>query len=298
MYRHGATADSTTVGASDEGIERRTAAGRQEAARHAYRQSIATGRPLTGVALGRMFGLSARWGSERTAEVRTELAAALPANSRQGVPRRPPPADRQQARGRPQGIKQPPPSGNNGNRVSNARGNGVPNGSNGNGAYREQVPTGHGVGTAARPTTDVASTATPAAAAGAGTRSATSQARARGRQRLGWQDRLIIGVVAVVTALASYGHMYEVALLAGEPLWIARAWPITVDGLVLVALRRGDQGRAWLALGLAVSVAANVLAKYPEVVETVAPLISAFPPVALYGIHRLVHAHAPEEETT
>jgi hypothetical protein len=98
-------------------------------------------------------------------------------------------------------------------------------------------------------------------------------------------------VVAVVTALASYGHMYEVALLAGEPLWIARAWPITVDGLVLVALRRGDQGRAWLALGLAVSVAANVLAKYPEVVETVAPLISAFPPVALYGIHRLVHAH-------
>jgi hypothetical protein len=38
--------------------------------------------------------------------------------------------------------------------------------------------------------------------------------------------------------------------MAGEPLWLARAFPVTVDGLVLAALRRGPQGRWWLRLGV------------------------------------------------
>ena len=95
-----------------------------------------------------------------------------------------------------------------------------------------------------------------------------------------------------MAAAASYGHMYEVASLAGEPTWIARAWPITVDGLALAALRRGEQGRPWLILGLAVSVAANVVAQYPELAVAAAPAISAFPPLALYGTHRLLHTKA------
>jgi hypothetical protein len=49
-----------------------------------------------------------------------------------------------------------------------------------------------------------------------------------------------------------------VAVLAGEPLWLARAFPLTVDGLAVAALRRGDAGRRLLALALAASVAANV----------------------------------------
>jgi hypothetical protein len=95
--------------------------------------------------------------------------------------------------------------------------------------------------------------------------------------------------VALVAAAASYGHMLEVALMAGEHPWIAKAFPITVDGLVLAAIRRGEDGRGWLALGAAVSVAANVLAQFPEAAATVGPVVSAWPPLALYGTHRLLH---------
>lgn len=105
-----------------------------------------------------------------------------------------------------------------------------------------------------------------------------------------WVDSLIILAVAGVAAVASYGHMLEVAIWAGEPLWIARAFPITVDGLVLAALRRGRPGRWWLALGVAVSVAANMLSRYPDLAATAGPVISAWPPLALFGTHRLLHA--------
>jgi hypothetical protein len=109
-----------------------------------------------------------------------------------------------------------------------------------------------------------------------------------------WLDLAIILLVASVAAVASYGHMLHVALVAGEPLLIARAFPITVDGLVLAALRCGDRGRHWLRLGIAVSVAANVLAQFPEVAASAGPVISAWPPVALYGTHRLVKSRRTE----
>lgn len=108
-------------------------------------------------------------------------------------------------------------------------------------------------------------------------------------ERHGWLDTAITLVVAAVAAAASYGHMAHVATLAGEPLWLARAFPITVDGLVLAAIRRGESGRWWLVLGLVVSVGANVLAQYPATVEQLAPAIAAWPPIALYGTHRLLH---------
>jgi len=104
-----------------------------------------------------------------------------------------------------------------------------------------------------------------------------------------WLDSGVVLVVALIAAIASYSHMYAVALVAGEPLWVARAIPLTVDGLVLAALRRGGPGRPWLLLGLAASVAGNVLSHYPAAVVTVAPGISAWPAVALYGCHCLVN---------
>jgi hypothetical protein len=105
-----------------------------------------------------------------------------------------------------------------------------------------------------------------------------------------WLNTLITLVVALVAAAASYGHMLEVASLAGEPLWLARAFPITVDGLVLAAIRRGDEGRRWLALGAAVSIAANVLAQFPDQAAAAGPIVSAWPPLALYGTHHLVQS--------
>ena len=117
----------------------------------------------------------------------------------------------------------------------------------------------------------------------------TVTASVSAEDRRQWQDSLITLTVAVVAAAASYGHMFEVALLAGEPMWIARAFPITVDGLVLASLRRGPQGRWWLRLGVAVSVAANVLSRYPDLAHEAGPIVSAWPPLALYGTHRLLH---------
>lgn len=104
-----------------------------------------------------------------------------------------------------------------------------------------------------------------------------------------WFDTLITLAVALVAAAASYGHMLEVASLAGEHLWLARAFPITVDGLVLAAIRRGEQGRHWLALGAAISIAANILAQYPDQATAAGLIISAWPPLALYGTHHLLH---------
>jgi hypothetical protein len=104
-----------------------------------------------------------------------------------------------------------------------------------------------------------------------------------------WQDTLTTLVVALVAAAASYGHMHNVALMAGESDWIAKAWPITVDGLAFAALRRGRSGRTWLGLSLAISIAANVIAQFPELAEMAGPVVAAWPPVALYGTHRLLH---------
>jgi hypothetical protein len=113
-----------------------------------------------------------------------------------------------------------------------------------------------------------------------------------------WQDSAITLVVALVAAAASYGHLLDVALMAGEPVWIARLFPVTVDGLVLAALRRGGAGRRWLALGVAVSVAANVLAQFPDVAATAGPVVSAWPPLALYGTHRLLYRPPDHEHAT
>jgi hypothetical protein len=104
-----------------------------------------------------------------------------------------------------------------------------------------------------------------------------------------WADTAVVLVVALVAAAASYGHMLHVALLAGEPLWLARAFPLMVDGLAVAALRRGEAGRGWLALALAVSVAANVGAQFPDHAAAAGPLVSAWPPLALFGTHRLLH---------
>lgn len=138
----------------------------------------------------------------------------------------------------------------------------------------------HPAATAPEPAAVVAPTAPIAA---------TPAAPVAVRQPRHWADTTTVLVVAVVAAAASYGHMLEVASMAGEPLWLARAFPITVDGLAVAALRRGDEGRRWLALALVVSVAGNVLAQFPEAAATAGPVVSAWPPLALYGTHRLLH---------
>jgi hypothetical protein len=61
-----------------------------------------------------------------------------------------------------------------------------------------------------------------------------------------WADTAVVLIVALVAAAASYGHMLHVAVPAGKPLWPARAFALTVDGLAVAALRRGTRaGDGW-----------------------------------------------------
>jgi hypothetical protein len=107
-----------------------------------------------------------------------------------------------------------------------------------------------------------------------------------GAQRL---DTLVVAIVALVAAAASYQHQRTLAALAGEGS-LAWALPISVDGMMLATgrsiLRRRRAGipapfLSWLgfALGFVASVAANVAAAHPSVVGR---LIAAWPPVALF----------------
>ena len=54
----------------------------------------------------------------------------------------------------------------------------------------------------------------------------------------GWSGRLQLGGaagVALVAAVASFSHMHSVALAAGESELVAWLFPLTVDGLAIVA---------------------------------------------------------------
>ena len=97
-----------------------------------------------------------------------------------------------------------------------------------------------------------------------------------------------VAAVAVVAAAASYSHMHDLAVKAGEGD-MARVLPLSVDGLVVAATmtllsarRAGRRAGAlpWTALflGLGASLAANVAAAEPTVVGR---LVAAWPPVAL-----------------
>jgi hypothetical protein len=114
-------------------------------------------------------------------------------------------------------------------------------------------------------------------------------------------DTLIVAVVAVVTAAASYQHQRTLAALAGEG-WLAWALPVSVDGMMLATgraiLRRRRAGLpapflSWFGftLGLVASVAANVAAADPT---PVGRLIAAWPPVALLIAYETLAADLPD----
>jgi Protein of unknown function (DUF2637) len=109
-------------------------------------------------------------------------------------------------------------------------------------------------------------------------------------------DRVIAGaagatvvVLAGVAGALSYSHMAELARLHGEVGWRSHAFPISVDGieivasLVLLAHRRSGSRAGWLpwaalATGTAASVAANVAVGASD---PVGRLVAGWPAVAL-----------------
>lgn len=108
-------------------------------------------------------------------------------------------------------------------------------------------------------------------------------------------NRWVAWPVAATVALLSASHIIDLALAAGHG-W--RAWlsPVALDGLAVAALLAWSAGRHRVvaALGITVgvvgSVAANVLAVRPELVDMddVSAVLAAFPPVALAVVVHLV----------
>jgi uncharacterized protein DUF2637 len=109
-------------------------------------------------------------------------------------------------------------------------------------------------------------------------------------------DRVIVGAAgATVVGLAgvagaiSYSHMAELARIHGEVGWRSHAFPVSVDGievvasLVLLAHRRAGTRAGWLpwaalVAGTAASVAANVAVGASD---PVGRLVAGWPAVAL-----------------
>lgn len=126
-----------------------------------------------------------------------------------------------------------------------------------------------------------------------------------------WAAAAAVTVVAAIAAVASYSHAYELVVTHGERGALARALPITVDGLIVTAglvivdcarQRRPAPLLAWVLLG--VGIAATVLANVAHGVANgpVGAAVSAWPAVVAVGVFelamRLVRGARPAEEPT
>jgi len=117
-----------------------------------------------------------------------------------------------------------------------------------------------------------------------------------------WLRRASAALVAGVAAYASYEHQRRFALAGGADPVGARLWPLSVDGLVLLAtdglLRANNQtsrrrrSALWAAFGfgIAVSLAANIAAAPSLQWHSI--LVTGWPPVALLLAVELL-AHRP-----
>ncbi|MCT9083108.1 DUF2637 domain-containing protein [Streptomyces fulvoviolaceus] len=121
-----------------------------------------------------------------------------------------------------------------------------------------------------------------------------------------WVRRGCALVVASVAGYASYVHQREFALQGGADAVSATLWPLSVDGLLLLATvgllnsspNAGRRARTavWLAflLGIAVSLAANVAAAPALAWRPM--LVAGWPPVALLlSVELLVHRPVSRE---
>lgn len=50
-----------------------------------------------------------------------------------------------------------------------------------------------------------------------------------------WTTIVAVLMLAVIAAVVSYSHMYELALRHGEPEWRAALFPLSVDGMIVAS---------------------------------------------------------------
>src|SRR5580658_1410712 len=112
-----------------------------------------------------------------------------------------------------------------------------------------------------------------------------------------WSTALVVLAAAVVAAVASYEHAYDLVRAHGETGWTARMVPLTVDGLIyassmvmLDSARRKTPvpalARWLLGLGIAATLAANVAHGLGH--GLIGAAVAAWPAVALVGSYELL----------
>lgn len=112
-----------------------------------------------------------------------------------------------------------------------------------------------------------------------------------------WSTGAAVIGVAVVAAVVSYEHSYDLVRAHGETGWTAHLIPLTVDGLIwassmvtLDSARRGVRvpalARWLLGLGIAATLAANVAHGLGH--GPIGAAVAAWPAVALVGSYELL----------
>jgi hypothetical protein len=140
---------------------------------------------------------------------------------------------------------------------------------------------------------------------------ASNNSRERGCGRVDWDvwvRRSCALIVAAVAAYGSYEHQRAFALRGGADATSAALWPLSVDGLLVLATvgllkstgqtSRRTRWAVWSAfgLGIAVSLAANIAAA--PVLAWQPVLVAGWPPVALLlAVELLTHRSNRREST-
>ncbi len=118
-----------------------------------------------------------------------------------------------------------------------------------------------------------------------------------GDKAIRWSTVGAVSVVAIVAGFVSYRHALQVVTVHGESGLIAKAYPLTIDGLIyaasmvlLNAARRGldrpPLAYAALGLGIAATLAANVAAGLAY--GPVGAIVAAWPAPALVISYELL----------
>ncbi|OOC53604.1 MULTISPECIES: DUF2637 domain-containing protein [Nocardiopsis] len=55
-----------------------------------------------------------------------------------------------------------------------------------------------------------------------------------------WTTIVAVLMLAVIAAVVSYSHMYELALRQSEPEWRAALFPLSVDGMIVASRSPGS----------------------------------------------------------
>ena len=118
-----------------------------------------------------------------------------------------------------------------------------------------------------------------------------------GDKAIRWSTIAAVSAVALVAGFVSYRHALQVVTVHGETGLLARAYPLTIDGLIyaasmvlLNAARRGLErpplAYAALGLGIAATLAANIAAGLAY--GPVGAIVAAWPAPALVISYELL----------